>query len=74
MAIGRRWAGKAFGTNIGNVFVTLDGDDAALTGILRMNEPGVGIAIYSIQGAFAASTLTLIGQPQTDVQGVQLGQ
>lgn len=74
MAIGRRWAGKAFGTNIGNVFVTLEGDDAVLLGILRINEPGVGIAVYNVQGAFAAPTLTLTGQPQAVVEGVQFGQ
>ena len=74
MAIGRRWAGKTFGTNIGNVFVTLEGVDAALTGTLRMNEPGVGIAVYTVQGTFAGPTLTLTGQPQTEVEGVEYGE
>lgn len=74
MAIGRRWAGKAFGTNIGNVFITFEGEDAALTGVLRMNEPGVGIAVYSVQGTFTASTLTLTGQPQSEIEGMKFGQ
>jgi len=73
MALTRRWAGKAFGTNIGNVFVTLEGEDTALTGTLRMNEPGVGIAVYAVQGAFEAPTLSLTGQPQAQIEGAQLG-
>lgn len=73
MALTKRWAGRTWGTNIGNVFVTLEGADAALTGILRMNEEGVGIAIYSIQGSFDAPTLTLIGQPQAEIKGFEFG-
>ena len=30
MALGRLWAGRAYGTNTGNVFVKLEGKDAAL--------------------------------------------
>lgn len=74
MAFGKRWAGKAFGTNVGNVFVTLDGEDMALTGTLRMNELGVGVAVYDVQGKFEASTLMLTGEPQAEVEGVEFGQ
>ncbi|RJF85697.1 hypothetical protein [Sphingomonas cavernae] len=74
MALTKRWAGKAWGTNIGNVFVTLEGEDSALTGTLRMNEQGVGIAVYSVQGAFEAPTLTLTGQPQVEIEDVEFGE
>lgn len=74
MALTKRWAGKAFGTNIGNIFVKLDGEDSALTGVLRMNEPGIGIAVYAVQGTFVAPTLTLSGQIQVPVEGVEFGQ
>lgn len=74
MALTKRWAGKAWGTNIGNVFVTLEGDDASLTGTLRMNEAAVGIAVYSVQGTYAAPVLTLAGQPQAEIEGVAFGQ
>src|SRR3546814_7912058 len=47
MALTKRWAGRAWGTNIGNVFVTLEGEDAALSGTLRMNEEGVHCCIRS---------------------------
>lgn len=74
MALTKRWAGKAWGTNLGNVFVTLDGEDGALTGTLRMNEQGVGIAVYAVQGSFEAPTLTLTGQPEAQIDGVEFGQ
>jgi hypothetical protein len=74
MALTKRWAGRAFGTNIGNVFVTLIGDDAALTGTLRMNEQGTGIAVYAVQGSFQAPTLTLTGQPEAEIEGGEFGQ
>lgn len=74
MAISKRWAGRVWGTNVGNVFITLDGEDAALTGTFRINETGVGIAVYTIQGAFKAPTLALTGQPQAQIEGVEFGQ
>ncbi|MGN6269687.1 MAG: hypothetical protein ACTHM0_07320 [Sphingomonas sp.] len=74
MALTKRWAGRAWGTNIGNVFVTLDGEDAALTGTLRMNEEGVGIGVYAVHGSFETPTLTLIGEPEAQIEGVEFGQ
>lgn len=73
MALTRRWAGRTWGTNIGNLFVVLDGDDAALTGVLRINEQGVGIAVYNVVGTFEAPTLKLTGTPAAEVEGVELG-
>jgi hypothetical protein len=52
----------------------LDGEDAALTGTLRINEQGVGIAVYTVQGAFEAPTLTLTGEPQAQIEDVEFGQ
>lgn len=74
MALTKRWAGRAWGTNIGNVFVALEGEDAVLTGTLRMNEEGVGVAVYEVQGNFDAPTLSLTGGPQEQVEGVEFGQ
>ena len=73
MALTKRWAGKAYGTNIGNVFLTLEGEDQALTGTLRMNEPGVVVAVYEVQGSFEAPTLTLTGQSQVQAEGLEFG-
>lgn len=74
MTLTKRWAGRVCGTNIGNVFVTLDGEDAALTGTLRINEQGVGIAVYTVQGSFEAPALTLTGQPVAKIEGIEFGQ
>ncbi len=74
MALGRLWAGRAYGTNTGDLFVKLEGDDAALVGSLRLNEAGVGLAVYSINGSFDGARLTFTGEPQTQIEGVAFGQ
>ena len=74
MALGRLWAGKVFGTNTGNLFIELNGDDSALQGTLRVNEPGVGIAVYSIEAVFDGVNLSLKGKPEVAPEGVALGQ
>jgi hypothetical protein len=73
MALGRLWAGRAYGTNTGNLFVKLDGDDTALNGALHFNEPGVGLVVYSIQGTFDGHKLTLTGVTQTQIEGLTFG-
>jgi hypothetical protein len=74
MAIGKLWAGRIFGTNTGNVFVKLEGEDAALTGTLHFNEPGIGFVVYAIKGRFDGQALILAGDPQAQLEGVTLGQ
>lgn len=74
MALTKKWAGKAFGTNVGNIFITLDGEDSALTGTLRMNEEGVGIAVYAVQGSFDSQKLSLTGQAIEEIENVEFGQ
>lgn len=73
MALGRLWAGRAFGTNAGNLFLKLEGEDAALGGTLRLNDPGVGLIVYSITGSFDGARLTITGEPQTQIVGVAFG-
>lgn len=65
MPIGRRWAGKVFGTNTGNLFVSLEGDDTALRGKLRILDDRFGIAVYSVTGTFDEQQLTFNGKPET---------
>jgi hypothetical protein len=74
MALTKRWAGRTWGTNIGNLFVVLEGEDTALSGVLRINEQGVGIAVYEVMGAFEAPILKLTGKPESDLEGAVLGQ
>ena len=74
MALGRLWVGSAYGTNTGNLFVKLEGEDAALEGTLRLNETGVGLVEYIIAGSFDGARLTFTGEPQTQIDGVTFGQ
>lgn len=71
MPISRRWAGRVFGTNTGNLFVTLEGEDSTLRGKLRIADDRYGIAVYAVEGAFDGQQLTLAGKPETpDQNGV----
>lgn len=73
MALGNLWTGKVAGTNTGNVFLRLSGEDAALLGTLRFNEAGIGIVIYSITGTFDGKKFTFKGEPQNQIEGFAIG-
>lgn len=73
MTLGHLWAGKAYGTNIGNLFVKFEGTDAALKGTLRHNDSDVGIVVYEIAGSFDGSVLTFEGASATNIEGVVVG-
>lgn len=73
MPIGRLWAGRACGTNIGNLIMNLEGEDSALCGKLRLLDNQVGIAVYSIAGSFDGSLLKIAGEPEASPEGQKLG-
>lgn len=73
MALGRLWAGKICGTNIGNVFAELIGTDAALTGVIHINDFNTGIVIYRIQGQFNEGKLHISGITDTKIDGASFG-
>lgn len=73
MAIGRWWAGRAYGTNTGNIFVQLNGDDSALSGSVHFNDPTMGIVVYSIDGKFVENQLILSGNPSKYPEGTPVG-
>src|SRR5438045_1546089 len=72
MTIGKRWAGRAYGTNTGNLYVTLEGSDDALLGTLRLLDTALGITIYSVSGRFDGSNLELTGEPQNSSDALPL--
>lgn len=74
MSIIQFWAGRAYGTNTGNLFVMLEGEDSALTGSLHLNDDVAGIVIYSIQGKFENFHLSLVGIPTPQRGGTDPGQ
>lgn len=61
MTLSKRWAGRAFGTNAGNIFVTFDGEDSALSGDLRLNDTEYGLIIFKINGSFDGDSLSITG-------------
>ena len=69
MAISQRWAGKFYGTNIGNLFVRFEGNEGNLAGILRFNELGAGVSQYRMVGKYDG-TLNLEGE---SLQGSKFG-
>lgn len=73
MALGHLWAGSAFGTNTGNLFVRLEGEDTALRGTLHLNDRATGMVVYAVEGTFDGSVLSLSGVPQTQVEGLEFG-
>lgn len=73
-SIGRNWNGHVFGTNTGNVAVTLEGEDAALTGIIRLSDSQSGVIVYEIVGSFEAGILKLAGKPPQELaEGILAG-
>lgn len=73
MPLGKIWAGQVFGTNTGNLFVKLEGEDKALSGDLRFNDTVVGFSTFAIAGSFDGTKLKLEGTPTTTIQGVAFG-
>lgn len=74
MALIQRWAGNIWGTNVGNLFLKIEGDEAAFRGVLHINEQAVGVTIYNVEGALVGKALTLKGVPVAEVEGAELGQ
>lgn len=64
--IGQNWNGKIYGTNTGNVALTLEGDDSALTGIIRLSDDKFGVVIYRVSGKFEAGAIELAGVPDSE--------
>ncbi|NOD83767.1 hypothetical protein [Ruegeria sp. HKCCD6119] len=73
MALGKLWAGRAYGTNTGNLFLKLEGEDGSLSGALHLNDPDYGLTVYSVDGSFDGFKLEMSGQPQKEIEGTELG-
>jgi hypothetical protein len=71
MPIGKTWAGRLFGTHTGNISVKLFGEDRALSGVLRHNDPGFGITVYKLTGSFAGSKLVIEGTTDRTLESVE---
>ncbi|WP_332799571.1 hypothetical protein [Sphingomonas sp. PB2P12] len=75
VGIGQNWNGKVYGTNTGNVSLALEGEDNALTGIIRLSDDKFGVVVYRVSGKFEAGKIELAGEPEGDVaEGMQVGE
>src|SRR3546814_13085505 len=64
MPIGQRWAGRIYGTNTGNLFVRLEGDDSNLAGQIHINDSVAGPIVYILSGKFGGGDLEVAGVPE----------
>ena len=70
-ALGRLWAGHAYGTNTGNLFALLQQDGDAVTGTIRFLDSLAGLAIYDVTGEFKLGKLTLGGKSKNSPRGAE---
>jgi len=66
------WAGKAYGTNVGNLFVKLEGAGGNVRGVLRFNDSAAGVVVYDVVGTYDGSKLALSGTPRSSPPGTTL--
>ena len=66
------WAGRIYGTNTGNIFIEFTETGPKVSGIIRLRDDALGMALYSISGTYG-ELLTLTGQPQHPPEGLQVG-
>lgn len=50
--LGKMWAGRAYGTNTGNLFVEFEKTGPEVSGLLRFLDSQFGIAVYTVEGTF----------------------
>jgi hypothetical protein len=67
------WAGRVYGTNTGNLFLTFDETGPRLSGTLRFRDTDLGVAAYRLEGIFE-DAIELTGSPIETREGVELGQ
>ncbi len=63
-----------FGTNTGNVFLEFTSTEDVLSGVLRLQDEGLGIVVYDIKGSFEQGNLRLKGLPKSATEGLQAGE
>lgn len=68
--IGKYWAGRVFGTNIGNAFLELTSTDEQIKGTLRFADERLGICVYEIVGKFDGGSLECEGASTVVPDGV----
>ncbi|POF95588.1 hypothetical protein [Pseudomonas putida] len=70
--LGKLWAGRAFGTNTGNLSITFDKDGEELEGIVRFHDDVYGLVTYRVIGTYD-DEIKLTGSAITQTEGVEYG-
>lgn len=70
--LGRLWAGRAFGTNTGNLSITFEKDGEELEGIVRFHDEMYGLVTYEVQGTYH-DEIELTGTAISRREGVEYG-
>lgn len=71
MGLASTWAGRVFGTHTGNIALKLSGEDKALAGVLRHNDPLSGLTVYTVSGTFDGLKLELQGHTDRKVDDIE---
>jgi len=71
--LGKLWAGRAFGTNTGNLSITFEKDGQELEGIVRFHDDEYGLVTYKVNGTYE-DEITLTGSAITRAEGVEYGE
>ncbi|MNJ26743.1 hypothetical protein D3C77_212330 [compost metagenome] len=71
--LGKLWAGRAFGTNTGNLSITFEKDGEELEGIVRFHDDEYGLVTYKVHGTYNDEVL-LTGEAITKKDGVEYGE
>lgn len=66
------WAGRIYGTNTGNLFLSLEEIGPTLRGTLRILDSQFGVASYAIVGSYGEE-ISLNGTPLQAHEGIALG-
>ncbi|MBI3703441.1 MAG: hypothetical protein HY244_06245 [Rhizobiales bacterium] len=72
--IGKLWAGKLFGTNMGNLFVELNSTDGEFSGTVRFLDDRFGLVLYSINGKFDGTAVEFTGKATQAPEGIVTGE
>ncbi|MGU1878419.1 hypothetical protein ACSEUI_18130 [Pseudomonas aeruginosa] len=71
--LGRLWAGRAFGTNTGNLAITFEKDGEELEGIVRFHDDQYGLVTYEVHGTYT-DEVVLTGNAIKKTEGVEYGE
>lgn len=71
--LGKLWAGRAFGTNTGNLAITFEKDGEELEGIVRFHDDQYGLVTYEVHGTYTDEVI-LTGNVITESEEVEYGE